>query len=457
MTEKVYSDKPFRELCRFIEKINYEELPLEVVAYVKILIADYHIASIAGYYYNAEYSRAVTEMFDAMGDGNPESSVFFSDKKRPMSIAAFLNATYCHGADIDDGHHRAEAHLGVTIIPAVFAMAEKMQSTGKDVLLAIVVGYEVFCRVAMAMLPNHMLRGFHVTGTVGAIAATAACAKLKKLNKEQIYTAISIATTQACGLVIIGESGQMCKPMNPARAVETGIRSVLLAEKGIVAFDNPFESRKGYYHAFSDKHNPELLSWELGSRYEILNCYIKLYPSCRHTHAGNDAMSMIVKKHGRIENVKKVTIRTYPHAVDIVGWNFLPRDKNEAKFSLPYTASCVALFGSYTLSNLANFETEKERVYEFASHMTILPDMKFEDMEQGVRGAEVIVETENNTYSEYVKMGSGEGETRVDWEKLTEKLVLSTKGTPFSVRAESLFEYCKTIDLQNAFASYILG
>ena len=452
--EEVYSDEPFRKLCSFISQLSYEDIPSEIVEYAKILIADYHIASIAGYRYNPEYSLAVKDIVFDMG-GNEESSVFFSNRKFPASQAAFLNATYCHGADMDDGHHRSEAHLGVTIMPAVFALAETLKSSGKDVLLAVIVGYEVFSRVAMAMLPNHMMRGFHVTGTVGAIAATAACCKLLHFNSEETYNAISLSTTQACGLVIVGESGQMCKPMNPARAGETGIWSVRLTQKGVVAFENPFESIKGYYHSFSDEHDPEMLSRNLGEVYEIMNCYIKLYPSCRHTHAGNDVALKIVEEHGLLKDAKSITIKTYPHAVHIVGWNDAPKNKNEAKFSMYYTVGCIALFGGYNLENLNDFEEQRKEVIEFAKKIKILSDDKYEDMPNGIRGAEMsVVMNDGKNYFAAVDMGSGEGKSRVDWEGLKLKASLCCSGMKEQSVIDDLLDYCKSFENQEKFKVY---
>lgn len=448
------NDRPFKELCTYIEKLKFEDIPKEVVEYAKILIADYYIASIAGYAYNPEYSLAVKEIISDMG-GKEESSVLFSDRKVPSSQAAFLNATYCHGADMDDGHHRSEAHLGVTIIPAVFALSETLDVSGKDVLTSIVIGYEVFSRVAMAMLPNHMLRGFHVTGTVGAVAAAAACAKLMNFDAERIYTAISLATTQACGLVIVGESGQMCKPLNPARAVETGIWSVKLAAKGVVAFNNPFESIKGYYHSFSDEHDPDMLSRELGTKYEILNCYIKLYPSCRHTHAGNDAALKLVEQAGKLHDVKEILIKTYPHAVHIVGWNFAPVDKNQAKFSMAYTVGCICLYGKYSLENLENFSEESAAVIEFAKKIKIEPDDSLEDMSNGIRGASMVVKMEDGSeVSAYVKMGSGEGDSRVDYNGLRKKAELCAAKFAIGDQIENMIEYCKTMDEHLKFNSF---
>lgn len=448
------SDKPFRELCAYIERLKFEDLPEEVVEYTKVLVADYFVASIAGYAYNPEYSLAVKEIISDMG-GKEESSVLFSDMKIPASQAAFLNATYCHGADMDDGHHRSEAHLGVTIIPAVFALSETLNVSGKDVITAIVVGYEVFSRVAMAMLPNHMLRGFHVTGTVGAVAAAAACAKLMNFDAERIYTAISLATTQACGLVIVGESGQMCKPLNPARAVETGIWSVKLAAKGVVAFNNPFESIKGYYHSFSDEHDPEMLCRELGTRYEVLNCYIKLYPSCRHTHAGNDAALEIVQQRGLLHDAEEILIKTYPHAVHIVGWNFAPVDKNQAKFSMAYTVGCICLYGKYSLENLEKFPEESAAVIEFAKRIKIEPDESLEDMPNGIRGATMVVKmNDGSEASAHVKMGSGEGDSRVDFDGLRMKARLCAAKYAIGDQIEKMIRYCQTMDKLDEFTTF---
>ena len=110
-------------LCRYIAELEFSNLPFHVVDYAKLLVADHVISAAAGYMYNRDFNTALTQIISGeAGKGN--STVLFRDMKISPAAAAFVNAVYCHGADIDDGHREAEAHPGVAVIAAVLACAE---------------------------------------------------------------------------------------------------------------------------------------------------------------------------------------------------------------------------------------------------------------------------------------------------------------------------------------------
>ena len=105
-------------------------------------------------------------------------------------------------------------HTAVSVMSAVFAIAENRKHQVRILLLQLMQGYEVCNRVAAAAQPGLAHRGFHSTGTAGALGAAAVCAKLMKLNEKEIYSAISLAAVQSSGLILVSESGQCCKPIN---------------------------------------------------------------------------------------------------------------------------------------------------------------------------------------------------------------------------------------------------
>jgi len=118
---------------------------------------------------------------------------------------------------MDDSHRYANGHPSVVIIPAALAMAEK-NITGKKLIEAITVGYETFLRIASGINPSHLMRGFHITGTVGPFGAAAACSKILSLSQEKIKNALSIAGLQGAGLLEVTTSGQMMKPLHLGKA-----------------------------------------------------------------------------------------------------------------------------------------------------------------------------------------------------------------------------------------------
>lgn len=432
------------DMCSYFADLKYDDLPKEVIDYTKLLIADHYISAIAGYIYNCKFSEPLVNILMSESSEG-KSTVLFHKERLPAGTAGFINAVYCHGADIDDGHRTSEAHPGVAVIAAVLALSEEIGASGEETLNAVVVGYETFIRVANSILPSHLTRGFHTTGTVGNIAAAAACAKLMELDGGGIEKAISLASTQASGLLIVCESGQASKPINPGRAAQTGIMCAKLAKANVDAPIDVFESKKGFTHAFSDTYNPDALTLGLGKKYNILDTYIKLYPSCRHTQATIEAIKKYIAIYGPIKDAKRIEIHTYPIAVDIVGHNLEPKTIGDVKFSIPYTAACTIMNGNYTLENLANFETERDEIIAFSKKIEVIAEEEYDDILNGIRGSKlVVVDSAGVERSAAVDIARGEGDDRIDQLTLRDKAISSTNQSDKKI--DELIEYCNNID-----------
>ncbi|MEW6334539.1 MAG: MmgE/PrpD family protein, partial [Thermodesulfobacteriota bacterium] len=214
--------------ARYIHTLRFEDLPRHVIDSAKLLLFDYLASAVAGHKINRTFNDALWRVVGDMG-GKKESRVFFHRAKLPAPHAALLNAAFGHGADMDDGNRTAQGHPGVAVIPVALALAEAHRLTGKDAITAIVVGYDLFVRLATAINPSHLSRGFHTTGTVGTFAAGGAAAKALGLDFEKTGHALAFAALQAAGLLEVAESGQMAKPLHPAKAAFAGILSARLA------------------------------------------------------------------------------------------------------------------------------------------------------------------------------------------------------------------------------------
>ncbi len=420
-------------LSRFIADLKYEDIPKSVVETTKLYILDYYAACFAGLKVNRKFNRIMEELLFDSG-GKEEASVLRSDVKLPVGNAAFLNAVYAHGADMDDGNRKAMGHVAAHVMSAVFALAETLHVTGKDIITALNVGYEVYNRTAAAVQPGLVRRGFHSTGTAGALACGAAAAKLLGLGEEGIYNAISLCAVQSGGLMLITESGQGCKPINPANAARVGILSAQMAQKGIETPVYPLESRKGWFHAMSDAVDITALTHGLGQVFTISDSYLKPYPSCRHTHCGIEAALQIRKKllerFGTIDprELKSILIYIYPNAIRVAGNIPLPRTDEDTKFSIHYALAVALLRGRFTLEDLYVADLEPE-LYDIIGKISILSDESMENTALGIRGARVCLECSDGTvYEEYVPIPKGDAANPMTPEELHHKLAVCAHG-----------------------------
>ncbi len=411
------------KLSRYVAELKYEDLPDSVVEQTKLFIADYFAACFAGYRINKPLNDVMLPILLEMG-GKSESTVLFSEEKLPAANSAFMNAIYAHGADMDDGNRKSAGHIGAHVISAVFALAEVLNSTWDEVITAIVAGYDVFNRVAGAAQPDLYNKGFHSTGVGGSLACAAACAKLLKLDSEGVYNAISLSAIQSSGLIIIDESGQCCKPINPANGARTGLLSAKLAGAGLVSSRNPLESKKGWFNAFGNEIDQETLFGGLGEIFTISESYLKLYPACRHTHCCIDGAlelrSRMLEEGIELSDIEKITITIYPSAIKSAGNILYPETADEAKFSIHYAVAVALDKGSFGLEEL-NVDS-CQSANEIIPKIELVPDSTLENRKAGIRGAKLQIKTAKGVFEETVLIPKGEAKKPLLWDDIEIKL-----------------------------------
>ena len=417
---------------------NIQALDENDKSQIKLLLLDYFAAAFAGYKQNKAFSDMTGGVVFSQG-GNEESSVLLCEKKLPSRSAAFMNALYGHGAELDDGNKNAMGHVGVHVIPAVLSLAEAENKTQDEVMLAIAVGYEAYIRISSAAQPGMVNRSFHSTGFAGAPACAVACAKLLGLAADGIESAMSLACTMASGLLTYSESQQMIKPINPAKAAETGVFATRLAQAGIKGPANCLEGPHGWFKAATDNVNESMITNEY-DHLLIHECYFKLYPSCRHTHCGIEAATSI---HNKIDvsQVKKVKVCIYPNAIKLAGQIKHPKDVDETKFSIHYTMACGLLYGEYGVDYMDPPKLNQD-VLNMIDLIELIPDETMENREKAIRGTRVEVLLNNGTtISETVLVPKGDPEKPLTHEDILQKLKTCSSGIVTEQKLENLISY----------------
>jgi 2-methylcitrate dehydratase PrpD len=439
--------QPTDLLTNYIHRLRFEDLPGEVVESAKFVLLDYLASAMAGYKVNRIFNEALWGVVGAMG-GKKESRVIFQGAKLPAPHAAMMNAAYGHGADLDDGNRTAQGHPGVGTIPAVLALAEANGLGGRDVIVAIVAGYDIFVRMATALNPSHLSRGFHTTGTIGTIAAAGAAAKALKLPPAGVRNALSLGALQAAGLLEVAESGQMAKPFHPAKAAFNAILAARLAEKGAEGPREPLEGRKGFIRAFADQADLDVLRKDLGKKYRISSCYIKLYPACRHTHGAIDA-ALKLRQGGlfSLNTLKAVKVHIYPAAINLTGSIYKPRNQDEAKFSLAYTVATALTKGHFTLKDLDAAKGLDKETRGIISKIEIISDPKLENPAANLRGARVeLVLKDGTTLREEVKLPKGDPEVPATDQDMEGKLRFCAEDVFSEARQRAILTAVRKLD-----------
>ncbi len=299
-----------RLTLRFAEhmaQLRYEDVPTDVADKARLIIRDAIGNQIAASAIS-EPARRMVELIESWG-GAPQSTIIGHGIRVPAPNAALCNAMMGHGIELDDAHGTGLIKAGSVLVPSVFAAAEISHSSGRDVVAAVVGGYEIAIRVAKAINPGHRQRGYHTTGTVSTLGAAAATAKLLGCNVEAIAWAIGLAAMQSAGIQAYLDDACMAKPFSPGKAAFNGILAGIMASRGFTGPRMALESREGFFNAFTDNVRLDEFEHDLGHRWAILEVGFKPHAACRYAHGPIDLAQQAFHENGvRLTSMESCTV-----------------------------------------------------------------------------------------------------------------------------------------------------
>lgn len=302
-------------LATHVANTRYEDLPPATVHAFKRALLDHVTCAVAGS--AMPVSRALLSYYQET-DASRVAAVVGTEARLSAPNAALVNGANTHGLDFDDGTTHGSAHPSGAIFPAVLAAAEQYKAAPREVVTAVVMGYDVMVRIAAAMHPVTAKRGFHNTALAGVFGAAAGVARLLKLDPVQANHALGLAGSFAGGIRQYLDDGAEVKRIHPGKAARDGLLCAEFARRGITGPGKVLEGRYG----FADTHVDGKLKWErlfdgLGSRYEIDGIYFKPYPCCRHYHSAIDGILALREENGiRPQDVASLRLGLYSVGVN---------------------------------------------------------------------------------------------------------------------------------------------
>jgi len=337
---------PTREIARWIASLRHGDLPPRTREVVRILLLD--TLGCGAYGYVTPWAKTLLQWAKAGAPAKGEATVWGeTTPSLRASDAALVNGTSVHAFELDD-YHQAKLHPGAVVIPAAIAMAEKLNSTGEQLVTAIAAGYEVMIRTSLALNPSATrLRGWHLTGVCGPFGAAAACASLMRLNSEQTAWALGLAGTQGSGLWAFNADGTMSKRFHAGRAAQSGVMAAELAAAGFTGPTQIYEFHDGgVLKAFSDASDPAPLTRDLGKVFHLDATSIKPYSCCGSTHSYVDAALELRNRLGTPWNAKRPVRVGMAKVVDVqCGFDYVPSSALNAQMSLRYVVAAALMEG----------------------------------------------------------------------------------------------------------------
>jgi 2-methylcitrate dehydratase PrpD/pimeloyl-ACP methyl ester carboxylesterase len=298
-------------------------------------------------------ARTVRELALEQADGKGVS-VLGTRERLPPALAALVNGVAGHVLDYDDMNSTMIAHPSVVLGPAIFALAEARGKSGREIIDAYVVGFEVNGHFGRTMIPHHYDAGWHSTSSLGIFGATAAAARLLDLDAKGALNALAIAASNSAGLR--GNFGSQTKALHAGQAAEGAVRAALLSSRGFTGNAEVFDAPGGYFATYGKNDKPRAAPAEGAFEIESSGIGIKPYACCGAGVSVIDAALDIREKFGLSgEKIADVAVVLSPMATSIMPFHEA-HDGLQAKYSLAYCASVALLDGK---GGLAQFEDER--------------------------------------------------------------------------------------------------
>ena len=433
------------DIVDYIFETKFEDIPESTIKNTKMFIFDTIGVAIAG-----TRAPGVKELREVLLEnaGKGHATVFKFRDSLSATSASLLNSVLIHAFDFDDTFDEGALHTYVSVLPAVFSLAEKSGNiSGKDILTSIIIGVDIIVRLSMAIkTPLSWIR----TATLGSFGAAAASAKILKLNKEKIHNTLGIVYSLTSGNAQTLIDGGLTKRMQPGFSSRSAVFSALLAEKGINGAIDVFEGKYGFFNLYEKGiYDRVSVLKNLGKEFYGDKLSIKPYPSCRMTHASIDATLELVKSEDiKLEEVEGVEVYVSKMAKTMVGkFKLEGNPQVEAQFSIPYTVATAILKRDVFLDDfeVPNVLGNKERL-EFLEKVKVYEDPEIAEKEISIARVKIITKT-RGIFEHRVEGLKGSPARPMSEEEITEKFrkCLKYAGEPDD-NVEKILEIIKNFE-----------
>ncbi len=440
-----------RSLVHFSHALNFKSLGPQVAQQTRYLLLDYLGVAIAGS--RTDSAQAVYRMI-AASNNRDHCTVIGTTLQASLEYSALANGTAAHSVELDDTHQAGSIHLGVVMFSAAIALSEVQRDVDyQQFVAAVVAGYEVAARLAMAVQPKyHYQLGFHPTSTCGVFGAAVTAAKLLGLSEEQMLSAVGIAGSMAAGSLEFLADGSWTKRLHPGLAAQSGILAAKLAAEGFRGPASIIEGRDGFLSAYSRNSLPDLVLQNLGNNFEILRTSIKPHACCRYLQSPIDGLIELAVTHDiRPEQVARVEI-----AVLEAGWPLVcePRERKyspsnlvDAQFSMPFGAAVALTYRDAGLDRFSDHNLRSPQIQELMGKVVMIKDVQIEKNFPSEWPARVQVHlTNGQQFEKYIRFPKGDPENPLNWQELSAKFS-SLAGRVFpKMRCAEIVDYVENLD-----------
>jgi 2-methylcitrate dehydratase PrpD len=333
-------------LAEDLVALDPSDLGAEDIDQLKRLILDHAAVTLCGSV--QPWGRKLTAWAHSHG-GQGRAVLIGSGARASAATAGLVNGTSAHGYELDDTHEPSRSHPGAVVITAALAVGAERKSSGRDVLAAVVAGYEVMTRLGMAAGAMATTQtGFHATCLFGPFGAAAATARLMGLDAMQLAQAwgIALSMTGGSSQFAFEPKGTMVKRMHAGIPAQNGIMAAQLASLGVDAPVRAFEGEHGFFHLYGREPDPSRLMRSTGEPLQIHKMSFKPYSCCRKFHSLIDALETATDGFKLdLQAIERITVDSPTGSVEKHQMK-RPDSVMAAQYSMPYIVGATLAYGA---------------------------------------------------------------------------------------------------------------
>ena len=451
MADETLSEK----LARHNFALQFDQLPVEVTDATKLHILDSIGCLLAGTRLEPG-KRAYDLATAASGTTSYQASTLFGTVQRVSYLEAVqAMSVAAHCGEMDDIHCGAGVCIGGMIVPALLAMAEKFDGSGRKFLEAAIVGYETVIRVGRCIdAPKLFAHGWWPSTICGAFGVAAAGARFLDWSGDRTANALGIASLHAGGMITGGGEGATARHLAFGHAAQNGIHSLVAAEQGFSGPKRAFEDPRGFCLTLCPEPKWEHL--QSLATFHLPEVAFKPYPCARQLHAGVEALLRIVQRHPltpeRIEAIELGVPTQNAHMVDRPSITPTPA---ATVGSGQYVMAVTALHGKI---DLQSFEEEFLSSNEVRNLMTKVKVVATADLDRHFPKywpGRVTVKLDSEIYSEEVIIPKGETGNPMRRNEVEEKFLSLAAPILGDEKARSVIREVESLDTRNSLESLL--
>lgn len=370
-------------IVSFVCRTNFDALPQNVVLRAKEVLVD-SLSVIAAGAQEDEVKALKERIVDPKA--RQVASLIGLGMRTEPSKAALINGTAGTFLELDEGNQFGRGHPGIHVIPAALAIAEDGRLSGRDLVTALVLGYEIGTRIGIAC---KIRMSMHPHGTWGTVGAAVAVAKLMGYGEAAMKEMINVSSSLG-----LATSRRTMLEGGTVRNVYSGVSNtmgILAHELVQSGFTGEADGLKTVYGSVvSDTFSPEVMTEDLGKRFEIARNYFKMHACCRYNHGTLDALEQILAQRPlKADEIEAVDVETYSLAAQLCDQN--PRNMLAAKFSIPFAVATLIVHGRTDVSCFNAEIVRNDAVQTLAKRVEVKEDPKLTAMMPARRPSKVKV------------------------------------------------------------------